>query len=102
MCVEMGQKFMPINPIILNESAARLKFVLRVVSFARFMQAIDRPNKVSRSKLSGRKAQAENIISPADVTAELETQVLVDGFKMVFDPEKAAGHALSMRPADES
>ena len=32
MCVEMAQKFMPINPIILNESAARLKFVLRVVS----------------------------------------------------------------------
>jgi len=55
------------------------------------MQAIDRPNKVSRSKLSGRKAQAENIISPADVTAELEKHVLVDGFKMVFDPEKSRG-----------
>src|SRR5207247_10794719 len=55
------------------------------------MQAIDRPNKVSRGKLSGRKAQAEDIISPADVTAELEKHVLVDGFKLVFDPEKSRG-----------
>ena len=55
------------------------------------MQAIDRPKKVSRNKSSGRKGLAENIITPAEVIAELEKHILVDGFKMVFDPEKSRG-----------
>ncbi len=55
------------------------------------MQALDRPNKVSRAKASNRKAEAETIIAPAEVIAELEKHILVDGFKMVFDPEKSRG-----------
>src|SRR5437660_9487793 len=55
------------------------------------MQALDRPNKVARAKASNRKPEAETIIAPADVIAELEKHILVDGFKMVFDPEKSRG-----------
>src|SRR5215475_11388695 len=55
------------------------------------MQALDRPNKVSRRKASKRKAEAETIIAPAEVITELEKHILVDGFKMVFDPEKSRG-----------
>src|SRR5882762_9349018 len=55
------------------------------------MQALDRPNKVSRAKASNRKAEAETIIAPAEVIAELEKHILVDGFKMVFDPVKSRG-----------
>lgn len=53
------------------------------------MQAIDRPNKVSRPKSSNRRIG--NIITPSEVIAELEKHILVDGFKMVFDPEKSHG-----------
>src|ERR1043166_4465892 len=53
------------------------------------MQAIDRPNKVSRAKPSSRRT--ENIITPSEVIAELEKHILVDGFKMVFDPVKSHG-----------
>src|SRR5437660_9297915 len=55
------------------------------------MQALDRPNKVARAKASNRKPEAETIIAPADVIAELEKHILVDGFKMVFDVEKSCG-----------
>jgi len=55
------------------------------------MQALDRPNKVTRAKASNRKSEAETIIAPAEVIAELEKHILVDGFKMVFDPEKSSG-----------
>jgi L-lysine 6-transaminase len=55
------------------------------------MQAIDRPDKVSRRKASNRKLEAETIIAPAEVITELEKHILVDGFKMVFDPEKSRG-----------
>lgn len=53
------------------------------------MQAIDRPNKVRRAKSSSRRA--ESSITPSEVIAELEKHILVDGFKMVFDPEKSHG-----------
>src|ERR1051325_3420240 len=53
------------------------------------MQAIDRPNKVSRAKPSSRRT--ENIITPPEVIAELEKHILVDGFRMVFDPQKSHG-----------
>jgi L-lysine 6-transaminase len=53
------------------------------------MQAIDRPNKVSRPKSCNR--TEENIITPSQVIAELEKHILVDGFKMVFDPENSHG-----------
>jgi L-lysine 6-transaminase len=55
------------------------------------MQAIDRPNKVSRAKASKLKPEADTIIAPAEVIAELEKHILVDGFKMVFDPQKSRG-----------
>jgi L-lysine 6-transaminase len=55
------------------------------------MQALDRPNKVSRAKASNRKSEAEMFIAAGDVIAELEKHILVDGFKMVFDPEKSRG-----------
>ena len=55
------------------------------------MQAIDRPDKVSRRNASNRKLEAETIIGPAEVIAELEKHILVDGFKMVFDLEKSRG-----------
>jgi L-lysine 6-transaminase len=55
------------------------------------MQAIDRPDKVSRRKASNRKLEAETIIAPTEVITELEKHILVDGFKMVFDPEKSRG-----------
>ena len=55
------------------------------------MQALDRPNKVTRAKASNRKSEAETVIAPAEVIAELEKHILVDGFKMVFDPVKSRG-----------
>src|SRR5690242_15899607 len=55
------------------------------------MQAIDRPNKVTRAKASNRKSEAETIIAPTEVIAELEKHILVDGFKLVFDIEKSRG-----------
>jgi L-lysine 6-transaminase len=55
------------------------------------MQAIDRPKKVSRAKASNQRSEAEKLITPAEVIAELEKHILVDGFKMVFDPEKSHG-----------
>jgi L-lysine 6-transaminase len=53
------------------------------------MQAIDRPKKVNRTKPSSRRT--ENDVTPAEVIAELEKHILVDGFKMVFDPVKSHG-----------
>jgi len=53
------------------------------------MQAIDRPKKMSRTKPASK--GAEDIITPAEVIAELEKHILVDGFKLVFDPEKSHG-----------
>jgi L-lysine 6-transaminase len=53
------------------------------------MQAIDRPKKVNRTKPSSRRT--ENTVTPAEVIAELEKHILVDGFKMVFDPVKSHG-----------
>jgi L-lysine 6-transaminase len=55
------------------------------------MQALDRPDKVSRRKASNPKLEAEPIIAPTEVITELEKHILVDGFKMVFDPEKSRG-----------
>jgi L-lysine 6-transaminase len=55
------------------------------------MQAIDRPNKVNRAKASNQRSEAEKLITPAEVIAELEKHILVDGFKLVFDPEKSRG-----------
>src|SRR5262245_54443542 len=53
------------------------------------MQAIDRPKKASVAKAyTGR---LEKLITPSEVIAELEKHILVDGFKMVFDPEKSRG-----------
>jgi L-lysine 6-transaminase len=53
------------------------------------MQAIDRPKKASVAKASNRRL--EKLITPSEVIAELEKHILVDGFKMVFDPEKSRG-----------
>jgi L-lysine 6-transaminase len=53
------------------------------------MQAIDRPKKVSRARSS--EGRTENLITPLEVIAELEKHILVDGFKMVFDPVKSRG-----------
>src|SRR5580765_2472083 len=55
------------------------------------MQALDRPNKARRTKASNRKSEAEKLITPSEVIVELEKHILVDGFKMVFDPEKSRG-----------
>lgn len=53
------------------------------------MQAIDRPKKIRTAKASAGKP--ETVLTPAEVIAELEKHILVDGFKMVFDPVKSRG-----------
>lgn len=53
------------------------------------MQAVDRPNKTSRAKHPTTGAVLS--VPPTEVIAELEKHILVDGFKMVFDPEKSRG-----------
>src|SRR5689334_1371317 len=62
------------------------------------MQAVDRPKKTARSKLSANKTAARSAssatsahVSPSEVIAELEKHILVDGFKIVFDLEKSRG-----------
>src|SRR3954468_25033165 len=76
------------------------------------MQAVDRPKKNGRLKASAAKAAARGAtrtgqsrhsaarsassatsahVSPSEVIAELEKHILVDGFKMVFDPQKSRG-----------
>jgi L-lysine 6-transaminase len=53
------------------------------------MQAVDRPKRTPQVKPSRRgKGSA---VEPAEVIAELGKHILVDGFKMVFDPEKSRG-----------
>lgn len=53
------------------------------------MQAVDRPKKTARGEppLGG----TDSPVAPMEVIAELEKHILVDGFKMVFDPEKSRG-----------
>src|SRR6266513_987376 len=53
------------------------------------MQAIDRPSKTASAKLAAKKSRGA--IAPQEVIAELEQHILVDGFKLVFDPEKSRG-----------
>ncbi len=53
------------------------------------MQAVDRSGKTSRVKHPTRGANLP--VPPREVIAELEKHILVDGFKMVFDPEKSRG-----------
>src|SRR5580765_2270115 len=53
------------------------------------MPAIARARKSATSKSVARKPSAS--ISPQEVIGELERHILVDGFKLVFDPEKSRG-----------
>ena len=52
-------------------------------------QTISRPRKIPRSKAAAKRAGGH--VRPQDVIAELEKHILVDGFKLVFDPEKSRG-----------
>jgi L-lysine 6-transaminase len=53
------------------------------------MQAVDRPKKTARVKPST--GRMDSTVASAEVIAELEKHILVDGFKMVFDPERSRG-----------
>ncbi|HWX23055.1 MAG TPA: L-lysine 6-transaminase [Candidatus Binatia bacterium] len=52
------------------------------------MQAILKPRKTARHKSA---AVSPPSIPPGEVVAELEKHILVDGFKLVFDPERSRG-----------
>jgi L-lysine 6-transaminase len=53
------------------------------------MPAIAKPRKVAPPKPAVKKPSAS--ILPQEVIGELEQHILVDGFKLVFDPEKSRG-----------
>src|SRR5437763_1846278 len=53
------------------------------------MPAIAKPRKVAPPKPAAQKASA--VVSPQEVIGELEGHILVDGFKLVFDPQKSRG-----------
>src|SRR5438477_12924391 len=53
------------------------------------MPAIAKPRKATPPKSAMRKPSAS--ISPQEVIGELERHILVDGFKLVFDPQKSRG-----------
>ena len=53
------------------------------------MPAIARPRKTASSKPAVK--TSHGLISPQNVSAELERHILVDGFKLVFDLEKSRG-----------
>src|SRR5438552_8108079 len=53
------------------------------------MQAIARPRQTARTKAAGK--ESRGAVRPQEVIAELERHILVDGFKLVFDPEKSRG-----------
>src|SRR3989449_10012892 len=53
------------------------------------MQAIARPRKKAETKAAAKKFS--DAVPPQQVIGELEKHILVDGFKLVFDPEKSRG-----------
>src|SRR5438552_4266517 len=53
------------------------------------MPAIARPRKTASSKAAVKLSRG--LISPQNVSAELEKHILIDGFKLVFDLEKSRG-----------
>src|SRR5438552_5863112 len=53
------------------------------------MQAVDRPKKTGPAKPSTRRT--DSAVAPAEVIAELEKHILVDGFKLVFDAQHSRG-----------
>ncbi len=53
------------------------------------MQAIERPRKTDPSQAAAGKSRSA--VSPRQVIAELQKHILVDGFKLVFDPAKSRG-----------
>ena len=53
------------------------------------MEAVTRPRKSAAVRSTARKSPGG--ITPQRVIAELEKHILVDGFKLVFDPEKSRG-----------
>src|SRR5437870_13407220 len=53
------------------------------------MPAIAKARKSAPPKTAVKKTSAS--ISPQEVIAELERHILVDGFKLVFDPQKSRG-----------
>jgi L-lysine 6-transaminase len=53
------------------------------------MQAIELPTRAGEKKAAVKRPGGG--IAPGQVTAELEKHILVDGFKLVFDPERSRG-----------
>src|SRR5437870_3036702 len=53
------------------------------------MPAIEQPRKAAAKKAAAKSSRQP--VRPQDVIAELEKHILVDGFKLVFDPEKSRG-----------
>src|SRR2546425_169896 len=53
------------------------------------MQAIARPRKTAKTKAAAKKFS--DAVPAQQVIGELEKHILVDGFKLVFDPQKSRG-----------
>ncbi len=55
------------------------------------MRTLEQPEKrAPRARVAAR-GRREQGVSPAEVLPELEQHILVDGFKLIFDPEKSHG-----------
>ena len=53
------------------------------------MPAILHPAKAAKVKRAAK--TPGGVVSPREVVPELEKHILVDGFKLVFDPQKSRG-----------
>src|SRR5437870_5020154 len=53
------------------------------------MSAVTQESKVTKAKNAGMKSSA--VVAPQSVISELEKHILVDGFKLVFDPTRSRG-----------
>src|SRR6184192_4159361 len=53
------------------------------------MAVVTQESKVTKAKNAGLKSSA--VVAPQSVISELEKHILVDGFKLVFDPARSRG-----------
>ncbi|MDB6067052.1 MAG: L-lysine 6-transaminase [Pedosphaera sp.] len=62
------------------------------------MRRIDKVQKRKAGKVKSTTVKPRGLVAPADVIAELEKHILVDGFKLVIDLEKSKGSRLVDAP----